>query len=76
MYTILFLLWLVCVAYKFVYQSRDLNLVDLLENVYSFVHMCMNVTTKLELCVHEQTQTVANTTYRVGSQQFLSYVDS
>ena len=63
-------------CYKFAYESRDLNLVDLLENVYSFEHMYMDVTTKLELCLHEQTQIVANTAYRVGSQQFLCYVDS
>ena len=33
---------------------------------------CMDVATQLELCLHEQTQTVANAICRVGSQQFLS----
>ena len=36
----------------------------------SFVH-AMDVTTQLELCLHEQTQIVVNVAYRVGSQQFL-----
>ena len=34
----------------------------------------MDVTTQLELCLHEQTQIVTNAAYRVGSQQFLSYL--
>ena len=37
----------------------------------------MDVTyTQLELCLHEQTQIVANAVCRVDSQQFISYVDS
>ena len=29
---------------------------------------CMDVTTQLKLCLHEQTQIIANTACRVGSQ--------
>ena len=38
----------------------------------SFVHAWMYITTPLELCLHEQTQIVANAAHRVGSQQFHS----
>ena len=38
----------------------------------SFVHAYPDVPTQLELCLHEQTQIVANAACRVGSQQFLS----
>ena len=41
-----------------------LNLADLLENMFN---LCMDVTTQLELCLHEQTQIVANAACRVGS---------
>ena len=34
----------------------------------------MDVTTQLKLCLHEQTQIVANAASRVGSQQFLSLI--
>ena len=40
-----------------------------------FVRDCvayMDVAAQLELCLHEQTQIVANAACRVGSQQFLS----
>ena len=35
-------------------------------------HMCMDVTTQLELHLHEPTQIVVNTACRVSNQQFLS----
>ena len=38
------------------------------------IYACMDVTTQLELCLNEQTQIVPNAAYRVGSQQFLSYI--
>ena len=37
-----------------------------------FICACMDVTTQLELCLHEQTQIVANAACKVGSQQLLS----
>ena len=37
-----------------------------------FICACMDATTQLELCLHEQTQIVANAVCRVGGQQFLS----
>ena len=37
-----------------------------------FIYVCVEVTTQLELFLYEQTQIVANTARRVGSQQFLS----
>ena len=33
-----------------------------------FVCACMNVTTQLELCLHEQTQILINAACKVGSQ--------
>ena len=33
---------------------------------------CMDVTTQFELCLHEQSDTVANDACRVAGQQFLS----
>ena len=41
-----------------------------------FVYARMGLTTQLELCLQEQTHIVANAACRVGSQQFLSYVDN
>ena len=36
-----------------------------------FICACMDVTTQLELCLHKQTQMLANAACRVGNQQFL-----
>ena len=44
----------------------------------SFVYVYKDVTTQVELCLHEQTQIVANAACRVGSQllvTLLSYCD-
>ena len=39
-----------------------------------FICACMEVTTQLELCLHEQTQLLASAACRVGSQQFLGLI--
>ena len=42
----------------------------------SFVHVWMQLANQLELCLHEQTQIVASVAYRVGSQEFHSWIAS
>ena len=37
-----------------------------------FISACMNVTTQLELCLHEQTQIVANAAWRWVGSDFLA----
>ena len=42
----------------------------------SFGYAWMQLATQLELCLHEQTQIVASVAYRVGSQEFHSWIAS
>ena len=42
----------------------------------SFVHVWMQLANQLELCLHEQTQTVTSAVCRVGSQKFHSWIAS
>ena len=42
----------------------------------SFVHAWMQLFNQLELCLHEQTQIVANAACRVGSQEFHRWIAS
>ena len=53
---------MVCVTYTY----ARLYLVDLLENVFHCA--CMDITTQLEMCLHEQTSIVTNATCRLGSR--------
>ena len=65
------LLWLVCVAYNYTCKSRD----EILQICWRMCFICayINVTTQLELCLHEQTHLVANAACRVSSQLLLIY---
>ena len=38
--------------------------------------ICMQLANQLELCLHKQTQIVASAAYRVGSQEFHSWIAS
>ena len=42
----------------------------------SFVHVWMQLANQLELCLHKQTQIVASAAFRVGSQEFHSWIAS